>query len=147
MELLREKIAYLKGLAEGLNVDEGSKEGKLFLSIIDVLDEVAQEMHELVETQDEITDYVEELDEDLSDLEEEFYDEESDSEEFEDEEEDLDDEFYEVQCPNCNDTIVVDEDAFVNEDVVICPNCKTEIEFEVDECECNDCHCGDDHEK
>ena len=32
-----EKVAYLKGLAEGLDIDKKSKEGKLFAAIIDTL--------------------------------------------------------------------------------------------------------------
>ena len=34
---ISEKVAYLKGLAEGLNLDTDSKEGKLIAAIIDVL--------------------------------------------------------------------------------------------------------------
>ena len=35
---ISEKVAYLKGLAEGLALDTESKEGKLIAAIIDVLD-------------------------------------------------------------------------------------------------------------
>ena len=146
MELVKEKVAYLKGLAEGLKVGEESSEGKLILAMIDVLDEIAEEMYDLFEAQDELSEYVEELDEDLSDLEDEFYDEDEYDDDEEDEDEEDDDAFYEVQCPNCNDSIVVDEEIFINEDAIICPNCKTEITFEVDDCDCGDCGCGHEHE-
>ena len=36
-----EKVSYLKGLAEGLGIDETQKEGKIIKAIIDVLDDVA----------------------------------------------------------------------------------------------------------
>ena len=39
---ISEKVAYLKGLAEGLNLDTESKEGKLIAAIIDVLDDMAE---------------------------------------------------------------------------------------------------------
>ena len=39
---ISEKVAYLKGLAEGLNLDTDSKEGTLIAAIIDVL-----ELHDL----------------------------------------------------------------------------------------------------
>ena len=39
MELL-EKVAYLKGLAEGLGIDDSTKEGKVLKLIIDILDDV-----------------------------------------------------------------------------------------------------------
>mgnify|MGYP000736459654 FL=1 len=35
---ISEKVAYLKGLAEGLALDSDTKEGKLIAAIIDVLD-------------------------------------------------------------------------------------------------------------
>ena len=41
---ISEKVAYLKGLAEGLNLDTDSKEGKLIAAIIDVLDDIALEL-------------------------------------------------------------------------------------------------------
>ena len=40
---ISEKIAYLKGLMEGMNVDTESNEGKLFAAVVDVLDEIALE--------------------------------------------------------------------------------------------------------
>ena len=42
---ISEKVAYLKGLAEGLNLDTDSKEGKLIAAIIDVLDDMAETMY------------------------------------------------------------------------------------------------------
>ncbi|NMA25835.1 MAG: hypothetical protein GX936_09245, partial [Clostridiales bacterium] len=42
-----EKAAYLKGLAEGLNLDTETKEGKLISAIIDTLADIADELDEL----------------------------------------------------------------------------------------------------
>ena len=36
---ISEKVAYIKGLSEGLSLDETTKEGKLIAAIIDILDE------------------------------------------------------------------------------------------------------------
>ena len=44
---ISEKVAYLKGLAEGLNLDTDSKEGKLIAAIIDVLDDMAEKFAEI----------------------------------------------------------------------------------------------------
>ena len=41
MDFLLQKVSYLQGLAEGLGVDESSKEGKLLVKIIDTLEEFA----------------------------------------------------------------------------------------------------------
>ena len=38
---ITEKVAYLKGLADGLGLDAESKEGKVLLAMIDVLDDIA----------------------------------------------------------------------------------------------------------
>ena len=46
---ISEKVAYLKGLAEGLNLDTDSKEGKLIAAIIDVLDDMAEKFADVEE--------------------------------------------------------------------------------------------------
>lgn len=81
MSYMHEKVAYLKGLAEGMKIASDSKEGKLLHQIIEVLadfsdelDEVYDELDDLTEAVAEIDDYMEALDEDLTDLEEDMYD-------------------------------------------------------------------------
>ena len=49
MGYLLEKVAYLQGLAEGMKIDETTNEGKLFLNILDVLDEMASSIEDLSE--------------------------------------------------------------------------------------------------
>lgn len=44
MTSLKERVAYLQGLTQGLNVNSQSSEGKLLLNIIEVLDDVAEEI-------------------------------------------------------------------------------------------------------
>ena len=56
---ISEKVAYLKGLAEGLNLDTDSKEGKLIAAIIDVLDDMAEKF---AEVDDELCDVEDGLD-------------------------------------------------------------------------------------
>ncbi len=75
--MLSEKIAYIKGLAEGLKLQSDSKEGKIILSIIEALESVDEEfsmvyeeIDELADMIDETDEYVEAVDEDLSDVEE-----------------------------------------------------------------------------
>ena len=67
---ITEKVAYLKGLAEGLDLDTESKEGKLIAAIIDVLDDMSEA---LLDLEDELCDVEEGLDavsDDLSEVEE-----------------------------------------------------------------------------
>ena len=73
MNYLAEKVAYLKGLAEGLGIEESSKEGKLLLHIVDALEEFADVLDETIGNQMELEEYVNFMDEDLADLEEDIY--------------------------------------------------------------------------
>ena len=45
---ITEKVAYLKGLAEGMELDTEKKEGKLLAAIIDVLDDIALEIADML---------------------------------------------------------------------------------------------------
>ena len=91
---MMESVSYLKGLAEGLGIDDTTKEGKLLSAIVDVLDNMAAEIAEIEETADEQAELLDIIDEDLGNLEEDFYGAE------EDEDDCGDDDLYEVTCPN-----------------------------------------------
>ena len=72
---ISEKIAYLKGLMEGMNVDTESNEGKLFAAVVDVLDEIALEVEDLTDEVMELGDGLDVISDDLSDVEDIVYDE------------------------------------------------------------------------
>ena len=57
---ISEKVAYLKGLMEGMNLNADSNEGKLFLAIADVLDEIALEVEDLTDEVMELGDGLDE---------------------------------------------------------------------------------------
>ncbi|MDU7904290.1 MAG: zinc ribbon domain-containing protein, partial [Peptostreptococcaceae bacterium] len=61
MKYLYEEVAYLKGLAEGLEISEETKEGKIINKIVDVLESFADAIVELEEEQIELIDYVESI--------------------------------------------------------------------------------------
>lgn len=73
MDFLYEKIAYLRGLADGLDVKADTREGKLFNALLEVIEEIADGMCEIVEEQDEVNEYLDLLDEDLTTVEEELF--------------------------------------------------------------------------
>lgn len=124
---LKEKIAYLRGLASGLDLDETGKEGKMFATIMDVLEEMAQAIEDLASDQDDLEQYIEAVDEDLGDLEDEVYEDEEDECDCceEDEDEFEEGSFVEVQCPKCHDIVRFEASILEDEDVieVTCPNC------------------------
>ena len=55
---IMEKVAYLKGLMDGLDLDMDSKEGKVFGAMLDVLDEMAMAVSDLQDSQDEMEELV-----------------------------------------------------------------------------------------
>ena len=84
MEYLMQKVSYLKGLADGLGIEDSSKEGKLLLHIVETLEEFADVLDETVDNQLDLDEYVNFIDEDLADVEEDIYglDDEEDDDDF-----------------------------------------------------------------
>lgn len=78
MANITERTAYLRGLADGLNLDKEKAENKLLLEMLNVLDEMAQHLTETDADLDELSEYVEDMDADLADVEEVLFDEEDD---------------------------------------------------------------------
>ena len=110
---ISEKVAYLKGLMEGMNLSADSNEGKLFRAIVDVLDEIALEVEDLTDEVMELGDGLDVISDDLSDVEDVIFDEDDfddyDDEDDEDEDEDDEEECYATTCPECEEEIFFDD--------------------------------------
>ena len=78
MMTVTEKAAYLKGLAEGLNLEESKPETKLINAMIDVIDELALSVADLEDAVDMLTEQVDAVDEDLAELEDYVFEDEDD---------------------------------------------------------------------
>ena len=128
---ITEKVAYLKGLTEGMELDTGKKEGKILLAMIDVLDDIALEIEDLKDTQDELADGLDAVSDDLEDVEDVVFGEDDYDEDEEDEDEESED-CYATTCPNCEEVIYFDE-SILEDGEVICPNCGEKLEFELEE--------------
>lgn len=133
---ITEKVAYIKGLVEGLKLDKNTTEGKVLLAVVELLDDLSTTVSGLENDYDEIVEQLDEVDEDLSVLEEDFYDYDED-----------DNVFYEVTCPTCNETVCVSEPILLDGSIE-CPNCSEFLEFDLDglsidsSCGCfDDCNC------
>ena len=138
MDGLTERVSYLKGLCDGLKINHETDEGKILVGILDILGDMAEEIEYISADQFEMQELIDEIDEDLGGLEEDYYGEcdcDCDC--------DCDDEteFYEMECPNCGETICVD-DSGLFDDGIVCPNCNENIELDFDDCDC-DCDCCD----
>jgi hypothetical protein len=133
-----EKVAYLKGLAEGLALDEAKPETKIINAMLDVLDELALTVTDLEDGMDLISEQLDAVDEDLDELEGYVY-EDLDDCCCDDCCEDDEDEYYDVECPSCGEVICVDRD-ILEEGSINCPKCNELLEFEIDcDCDCDDC--------
>ena len=146
---INEKSAYLKGLMDGLNLNQETAEGKMIASIVDLLGDITKKLTAVEDTTIAISDELDEIEEDLDAIEDYILDEEED-EDFEDEDDfDWDDEdeeyeegfdfgdedstIYEVECA-CGNIINFDEET-LEAGSIICDNCGETLEFTFDDVE------------
>lgn len=142
---LSEKMSYLKGLLDGMEIDTTTKEGKALVQMTEVMQEMANCVDDLQTQVDELSELCDILDSDLGEVEEDLYD--FDDCDFscdcgceDDEDDDFDfdnDELYEVCCPECGDTVILDE-YMLEEGSIDCPNCGSCLEFDFDDVELAD---------
>ena len=143
---LTEKSAYIKGLAEGLEYDKTTKEGKIIAALLDLVNDMALEIADLQKDIEEIDEdlnyldeYVEELDDDLQDVED-YLDAELDEDdllddEWDDEDEDYEDgEYFEIECPSCGETVCFDEE--LDPEELICPACGEKFDCSIEDADC-----------
>ena len=136
----QEKVAYLKGLMAGLELDPEKKETKVLNAIADVLDDIVHDMLDIEDDIIDLGDQVDGIDEDLTSLEDDFYDDEDDDED--EDEDEGDDDFFEIKCPGCGEELYIDGD-ILEEGSLECPKCGRVMEFHP-VCDCGCDHCDDD---
>lgn len=131
-----ESLGYLKGLLDGLDLDDGKKETKVFKAIVDVLSNLTEDVDDITEGMEILAQQIDAVDEDLADVEDYLMDDDGECDC--DDCCDCDDECqeFEVECPLCGAQITVDEDTVLG-GTIPCPNCGEMLEFEV-ECDCED---------
>lgn len=143
-----EKVEYVKGLADGLELGD-TKAEKVVKALLAVVEEMADEIDALNEYIEEIAGQVDEIDEDLGDLETDYYELDDDDDDDCDcgcgcgcDDCDCDDDFFSVECPNCGEQLEIDE-SILEEEFINCPACGTKLEFAFDDCDCDcdDCDC------
>ena len=142
-----EKVAYLKGLAEGFGTDPATREGKLLTTIIDILEDLALDLEDVMDSVEELEEGLDAVSDDLQDVEDIVYDEDDledfddlDDEDEEDEEDEDEDEIldaddlvlYEAQCPTCGEYVTFEE-SVLEQGGIACPNCGENLEFDLGE--------------
>lgn len=116
-----ESLGYLKGLLDGMDLDESKKETKIYRAMIGVLENLAEDVNDLTDGVEMMADQLDAVDEDLGDVEEYLYGDEDDEDECQE---------FEIECPACHETFVVDEDTVLDGSME-CPACGETLEFEV----------------
>ncbi|MBR2935239.1 MAG: hypothetical protein IKB79_06640 [Oscillospiraceae bacterium] len=128
---ISEKVAYLKGLAEGLDLDvEKSKEGKLISVMIGILEEMAMSIEDLEENDLDLGEEIDALSDDLADVEEIVFGDDMDEDEDEDD-------YFEVECPNCAEPLVIDDEVLA-EGMIQCPNCEEKFSLDLSDDTCTE---------
>ena len=124
---ISEKVAYLKGLAEGLDLDtQKSKEAKLISVMIGILEEIGLSIEDLEENALALGEEIDVLSDDLADVESVVFDDEDEDED----DEDYDDDWFEVECPTCEEPLIIDDDALA-EGYIQCPNSDSQFALDL----------------
>ncbi len=126
-----ESLGYLKGLLDGLDLDDNKKETKVFRAIVDVLSNLAEDVDDMTDGMELLAKQIDAVDEDLAEVEDYLAEEDCDCDCDDCCDCDDDDQEFEVECPCCGEEITVDEDTVLNGSVP-CPNCGEMLEFEVE---------------
>ncbi len=124
-----ERVAYIKGLMEGMKLDTNSDTGKLFAAITDVLSDLATGLEDAEEDITTLYDSSEDVFDSLTELEDYVY---GDWEDNTGNGENDGEEEYIAVCPNCSADVPVSPDDLENGSVV-CPNCGELLELDFEE--------------
>ena len=147
---LGRKMAYLQGVLDTLEIDQTTKEGKLLVQLTEVMQQMVDTIDDLQAQVDDLAELCDVIDADLGDVEEEVFDchedhcgchchdDDDDDDDYDYDDYDIyedeydldeDDELYEVQCPICEESVVLDE-SMLAEGSIECPCCGDMLEFD-----------------
>lgn len=122
-----EKVAYLKGLLDGLELEDENQK-KIYAALVEALDALARDMTDQIEVVDELRDMYEDLSDDYTQLDEDLEALEQDfaelcGEEELEEEPDFDEIYESVTCPKCGHLFYYDPAAYEEDEKIECPGC------------------------
>lgn len=146
---ISEKMAYVKGLRDGVSLDAEKPEVRVIDAVLDLLGDVAAAIRDLDDQAEAVSDELDEIEESLDQLESVVYDEDDDEADDEDEDQDADQDadesdndeavydfgdevIYELTCPACGESITIDEE-MLDKGMINCPKCGEELEFDLSE--------------
>lgn len=120
-----ERVAYVRGLFEGLDFSAEKKEGRILQAMLDLLEDMALSIEDLEEENDALQDVIDTMVEDM-------YDDDDSYDELEDDDIELDPEadLFQVICPSCGEEIFIDEST-LEMGSISCPACGEDLEFDL----------------
>ena len=120
-----ERVAYVRGLFEGLDFSAEKKEGRILQAMLDLLEDMALSIEDLEEENDALQDVIDTMVEDM-------YDDDDSYDELEDDDIELDPEtdLFQVICPSCGEEIYIDEST-LEMGSIGCPACDEDLEFDL----------------
>ena len=120
-----ERVAYVRGLFEGLDFSAEKKEGRILQAMLDLLEDMALSIEDLEEENDALQDVIDTMVEDM-------YDDDDSYDELEDDDIELDPEadLFQVICPSCGEEIFIDEST-LEMGSIGCPACGEDLEFDL----------------
>ena len=120
-----ERVAYVRGLFEGLDFSAEKKEGRILQAMLDLLEDMALSIEDLEEENDALQDVIDTMVEDM-------YDDDDSYDELEDDDIELDPEadLFQVICPSCGEEIYIDEST-LEMGSIGCPACGEDLEFDL----------------
>ena len=120
---ISEKVAYIQGLFEGMELDKSdAKTARVLSEMLDVLREVGQQLDGMDAAMDQFDEELDALGDPVADLEEAVFDDEDEQDGDFDGFDDEDEDYFEIPCPTCGEDLVVDDEALAA-GVVDCPVC------------------------
>lgn len=137
MNEINEKIAYLAGLKDGMNIQDQNML-KLIDAVTDALKAISEHIEESDDYVDEIAENVDLMGDELDEIEDMLDDIYCDDDDCCDCDKDdccdcdddsccCDDDCLELECPHCKETVCFDSDLFVSGEELRCPVCNKVI--------------------
>lgn len=127
MSRIKEQAAYIRGLAEGLGIDNEVKEHRVLNEIITLLNEMATQIDENKGENELISVRVDTLTEDVSEMQDLLFESFDDLEDIGMESVLDDEDMHEIECPRCGEGFLVETDTLLAEPKLSCPNCGTDV--------------------
>lgn len=143
---LSEKAAYIKGLADGLKLDETKDENKVIKELINIICNMSNAIDDMQLFTSDVMDTVEDMEETIAELEEHVYSIDNRYDDCDCCDCDDDDVYYEATCPNCGEVINIEENVLLMGETK-CPNCGEELEFDFSELDDDCCDCHDEEDE